>query len=382
MTESGLRWGILGTGGIAAAFATDLAHLRSHRLVAVGSRTVAGAQAFGARFDVPHRHGSTDDLVTDAEVDAVYVATPHPAHAAGALAAIAAGKHVLVETPFTMGAAQARAIADAARAAGVVALEAMWTRFLPHVLRIRDLLRQNAIGEIRTVAADHGQRFAPDPAHRLYDPALGGGALLDLGIYPVSWASMVLGPPSSVHATSDPAMTGVDAQTSIVLRYPGGAHALLTSTLQSFTPCRAWIAGTEGSIEVDPVFYAPTSFTLRRKDGHLEPFLAATSQLDASQLDASQLVTSQLVTSQLVTDGRGPAVRFETAAEAMPIRDEGRADGKWGKGLRFEAAELARCVAEGLPESPQLPLAETVSIMETMDEVRRQIGLTFPGSSA
>ncbi len=334
MAEHGLRWGVLGTGGIATAFATDLANLPSHRVVAVGSRTAAGAQAFGDRFDVPHQHASHAALVEDPDVDAVYVATPHPAHARGALAAIAAGKHVLVEKAFTMDAGQARAIADAARAAGVVALEAMWTRFLPHTMRIRELLAEGAVGDVRTVVADHGQWFARDPAHRLFDPALGGGALLDLGIYPLSWASMVLGTPSRVTAVSDPAFTGVDAQTSVVLQYPGGAHAVLTSTLESFTPRRAWIAGTQGVIEVDPTFYALTSFTLTRRDGHIE--------------------------------------RFETPADVVA----GRAG---GKGLRFEAAELARCVAEGLPESPHLPLDETVAIMQTMDEIRRQIGLVYPG---
>ena len=331
----GLRWGILGTGGIAASFATDLAALPGHRVVAVGSRTAERAAAFADRFAVPGRHVGVDALVADPDVEAVYVATPHPEHAAGALAAIAAGRHVLVEKPFTLDAAQAHAVVDAARDAGVVVLEAMWTRFLPHVRRIRQLLEDGAIGEVRTVVADHGQDFSgADPTHRLLDPGLGGGALLDLGIYPVSWASMVLGSPSSVTAVSDPAVTGVDAQTSVVLQYPGGAHAVLTTTLGAATPRRAWITGTEGTIEVEPTFYAPTSFTLRRRDGHVE--------------------------------------RYETPAELLAGP---------GKGLRFEAAELARCVAEGLPESPAMPLDETVAVMETMDEIRRQIGLVYPGES-
>ncbi|WP_198955301.1 Gfo/Idh/MocA family oxidoreductase [Kineosporia sp. R_H_3] len=332
----GLRWGVLGTGGIARAFVTDLANLPTHSVVAVGSRTAAGAAAFGDRFAVPRRYDSVAGLVGDPDVDAVYVATPHPAHAEGALAAVAAGKHVLVEKAFTVDAAQAHAIADAAREAGVVVLEAMWTRFLPHTLRIRELIAAGAIGEVRTLVADHGQWFAQDPTHRLFDPDLGGGALLDLGIYPVSWASMILGAPSRVTAVSDPAFTGVDAQTSVILQYPGGAHAVLTTTLEALTPRRAWISGTEGTIEVDPTFYALTSFTLTRRDGHVE--------------------------------------RYETPAEIVG----GRGDGG-GKGLRFEAAELARCVAEGLTESPHLPVAETVAIMETMDEIRRQIGLVYPG---
>ena len=334
----GLRWGILGTGGIARAFTTDLANLPTHEVVAVGSRTVDGAREFGERFGIPKRHGSHEALVADPDIDAVYVATPHPAHARAALAAIEQGKHVLVEKAFTLNAHEAHAVADAARAQGVVVLEAMWTRFLPHTLRIRELLAAGAVGEVRTVVADHGQWFAHDPAHRLFDPGLGGGALLDLGVYPVSWAHMVLGTPSRITAVADPASTGVDAQTSVVLQYPGGAHAVLTSTLEALTPRRAWIAGTEGVIEVDPTFYALTSFTLTRRDGHVE--------------------------------------RFETPADVVGRREDG-----WGKGLRFEAAELARCVAEGLAESPHLPLAETVSIMETMDEIRRQSGIVYPGES-
>jgi len=330
-TDGVLRWGVIGTGGIARAFVLDLQGLPDARLVAVGSRTPTAAQAFTADLPGARPHGSWADLVADDTVDAVYVATPHATHAEAALLAIAAGKHVLVEKPFTMDAAQARAVVAAARAADVLCLEAMWTRFLPHVRRIRELIADGAIGEVCTVTADHGQWFVRDPEHRLFNPALGGGALLDLGIYPVSWASMVLGRPSQVLAASDPAFTGVDAQTSMVLRHPGGAHAVLTCSLRSATPRRAFIAGTEGAIDVDPTFYALTSFTLRRRDGLVERF--------SSPPEA----------------GAGP-----------------------GKGLRFEAAEVGLRVRQGELESPHLPLDETVSIMETMDEVSRQTCLTFP----
>jgi predicted dehydrogenase len=331
-----LRWGVLGTGGIAKAFVRDLGALDGHRVVAVGSRTAAAGQAFAAEFAVPRSYGSHADLVADPDVDVVYVATPHSAHAQGALLAISAGKHVLVEKAFTLDAVQAQRVVDAARAAGVFCMEAMWTRFLPHVVRLRERLADGAIGEVRTVVADHGQRFTPDPAHRLFDPALGGGALLDLGVYPISWAHMVLGAPSGIVATSVPAVTGVDAQTSAVLTYPGGAHALVTCTMESFTPRRAWIAGTLGTIDVEPTFYAPSRFTLRRDDGHVETF---DPDVDAAGLPLLA----------------GP-----------------------GKGLRFEAAEVARCVAAGLTESPGMPLDETVAVMATMDEIRRQIGLVHP----
>ena len=343
-TTAPLGWGILGTGGIAGAFAKDLSALPDARLVAVGSRDLGRAQAFVDALPAettpaptPHAdpvraHGSQAALLADPAVDIVYIATPHPQHAEGALAAIAAGKHVLVEKPFTMNADQARTVVAAARAAGVFCLEAMWTRFLPHTIAVRALLADGAVGRVTMVVADHGQHFDPDPTHRLFDPALGGGALLDLGVYPVSWAVMVLGAPREIVATSTPAMTGVDAQTTAVLHYDGGTQALVTCTLESFTPCRAWISGDAGSIDVDPVFYAPTTFTHRRNDGRTE--------------------------------------RFEAGTELSPGP---------GKGLRFEAAEAVRCVRAGLLESPAMPLDETVTVMSVMDEIRRQIGLVYPG---
>jgi predicted dehydrogenase len=322
-----LRWGVVGTGKIAGSFARDAGSLPDAQIVAVGSRSQESADRFGDAYGVPRRHATYQALVEDPDLDAVYVATPHPSHAENALAAIAAGKHVLVEKPFTMGAAEAASVVAAARGAGVFCMEAMWTRFLPHTVRIRRLLAEGAIGDVRTVSADLGMNFPPDPTNRLYAPELGGGALLDLGIYPVSWVFMVLGTPSSVTAVADPTFTGVDGQTTAVLRYPDGVHGIATCTLWARTPGRAWIAGTEGLIEVDGSFHAPTSFTLQRTGA--EPARFARSD-------------------DLVGDG---------------------------KGLRYEAAEVARCVGEGLLESPGMPLDETIEIMRTFDEIRRQTGV-------
>jgi predicted dehydrogenase len=330
MTADTLTWGILGTGGIADNFAADVALLPDAEVAAVGSRTAEAAEAFGARHGVAGRHGSYAELVADPEVQAVYVATPHPFHAANALLAIEAGKPVLVEKPFTMDAVEARRVADAARAAGVFCMEAMWTRFLPHMQRIRELLADEALGELTGLAADHGQSFPDDPAHRLFAPGLGGGALLDLGIYPFSFASMVLGAPDTVRALATPAATGVDGTTSAVLTHPGGAHAVLTCSSSGATPCRAWLAGTRGRIEIDGVWYAPTSFTFRPAEGAPE--------------------------------------RFTTHPEVV----QGEA-----KGLRYEADEVHRCLRLGLLESPVMPLDETVAIMGTLDEVRDQIGLVY-----
>ena len=195
-----LRWGILGTGLIAGAFAADLVHTDSGEIAAVGSRRQARADAFGDRYGVPRRHASYEALVADPDVDVIYVATPHSFHHENALLALEAGKHVLVEKAFTMNAAQAVELVAVARERGLFLMEAMWTRFLPHVVEIRRLLAEGALGRVVTVMADHGQWFAFDPTSRLFAPELGGGALLDLGVYPVSFASMVLGEPTRIEA--------------------------------------------------------------------------------------------------------------------------------------------------------------------------------------
>jgi len=322
-----VRWGVIGTGGIATAFVRDLRLLPDATVVAVGSRRQETADEFAREHDIGQAHPTYDRLVTDDEVDVVYVATPHTGHHDAAMLAIEAGKAVLVEKPFTMNAAEALSLVEAARARGTFLMEAMWTRFLPHIVRIRSLLAAGALGEPRTVIADHGQWFARDASHRLFAPALGGGALLDLGIYPVSFVSMVLGTPTGVTAVSDAAFTGVDATTSIVLQHDGGAHAVVTTSLEAVGTNRASVLGTEARIEIDPVWYAPTGFSVISRDGRV-------------------------------------VERFDEPHE--------------GGGLRHQAAEVARRLRDGRTESEVMPLDETVAIMRTLDEVRRQIGLTYP----
>jgi predicted dehydrogenase len=318
--DSPVRWGILGTGGIAGSFASDLRLTGSGEAVAVGSRSQAAADRFADSYGIERRHASYDALVADPEVDVVYVATPHPMHRDNAILALRAGKHVLVEKPFTMNAAEARDVVAVARERGLFAMEAMWTRFLPHVAVIRDWLGQGLLGQLVTVTADHGQWFAEDAGFRLFAPELGGGALLDLGVYPVSFASMVLGTPSRIVSISDPAFTGVDAQTSMLFGYDSGAQAVLTCTLRAKSPTRAAIVGTDARIEIDGDFYAPTAVTLIPREGEPE--------------------------------------RIESAHE--------------GRGLRHQADEVARRLAAGETESPLMPLDETISIMETMDTVLKQ----------
>jgi predicted dehydrogenase len=320
VADSPVRWGILGTGGIARTFAADLRLTSSGAVTAVGSRAQGTADRFADEFGIPGRHASYESLAADPDVDVVYVATPHPAHHASALLALRAGKHVLVEKPFTMNAAEAREVAAEARRRGLFAMEAMWTRFLPHMAVVRGWLAQGALGDVVTVTADHGQWFAQDAGFRLFAPALGGGALLDLGVYPVSFASMVLGAPSKVMSMSDPAFTGVDAQTSMLLGYESGAQALLTCTLRAKSPTRAAVTGTSARIEIEGSFYAPAAVTLIPRDGD-------------------------------------------------PVRVESRHE---GRGLRHQADEVARRLAAGETESPLMPLDETISVMETMDTVLAQ----------
>jgi predicted dehydrogenase len=315
-----MRWGILGTGGIASAFVTDLRLSDSCVAVAVGSRSQGSADRFADTFGIANRHASYSSLVADPDVDVIYVATPHPMHHDNAILALQAGKHVLVEKPFTMNAAEAREIVQVARERMLFTMEAMWTRFLPHVAIIRDWLAQGVLGDVVTVTADHGQWFAKDAGFRLFAPELGGGALLDLGIYPVSFASMVLGTPSRIVSMSEPAFTGVDAQTSMLFGYDSGAQAVLTCTLRAKSPTRAAIVGTEARIEIEGDFYAPVAVTLIPRNGD-------------------------------------------------PVRVEPEHE---GRGMLYEADEVARRLAAGDLESPLMPLDETVSIMATMDTVRAQ----------
>jgi predicted dehydrogenase len=312
-----LRWGILGTGGIAHTFAGDLQFADDAVLGAVGSRSLSSADRFGDEFGVPRRYGSYLDLVRDENLDVVYVATPHPMHFADASLALEHGKPVLVEKAFTMTGHEARELVALARSKNLFLMEAMWTRFLPHVLALRELINNGTLGEIVTVEADHGQWFARDPKFRLFAPELGGGALLDLGVYPVSFASMILGTPDRVAALVDPAFTGVDGQTSMLFGYAKGAQAVLTCTSSARSATRACISGTEARVEIDGDFYAPTSFTLISRGGDRE--------------------------------------RFEFSTQ--------------GRGLHYEAQEVTRCLREGLRESSSMPLDESVSIMETMDRV-------------
>ncbi|WP_314172626.1 Gfo/Idh/MocA family protein [Streptomyces winkii] len=323
-----LNWGVVAPGGIASTFAAAVRAHTQQNIVAVASRSADRARAFASRFDVPAAYGSYADLLADRRVDVVYVASPHSEHFGQALLAIEAGKHVLVEKAFTRNAGEAERLVAAARERGVFLMEAMWTRCLPHIDVVRQTLDSGMLGEIQTLVADHGQFMVPDAAHRLYAPELAGGALLDLGVYPVSFASMVLGDFATVSAVGTKAFTGVDGQASVVVTNGDGAHGLISTTLFARTPTTATVSGTLARLEVDGEFYAPATVRLIARDGEL--------------LDAY-----------------------------TPSRLDG--------GLAFEAAEVARCVHEGRLESGLMPLDETLRVMRTLDEIRLQLGTPFPG---
>ncbi len=323
-----MRWGIIGTGWIAETFTRDLTFLDDHKVMAVGSRTLAKAQSFAREHGIPNSYGSYEELVNDTSIDGVYVATPHPFHCENTLLALNAGKPVLCEKPFAINAREAKMMVDKAREKNLLLMEAMWTRFLPHIHEVRSVLASGVIGDVISVEADHGQWFEFDPKFRLFAPELGGGALLDLGIYPVSFSYMVLGKPDRITASGAMSSTGVDAQTSAIFDYASGAQAILTTTLQSATPCKAVINGSKGRIEIDRTFYTPTSFRV------------TTHKNDK-----------------------------ETIKE-YPNNYQGR-------GLREQAVEFARALKAGVVESPLLPHDEIISIMASLDEIRSQIGLKY-----
>jgi predicted dehydrogenase len=326
MTKT-IRWGILATGGIAHAFTQDLI-LDGHTVQAVGSRSLAAAEAFAAEFGIPTAHGSYEALAADPEVDIIYVSTPHPFHAANATLALTHGKHVLIEKPLTLNAGEARDITELAAEKGLLVLEGMWTRFLPHMRRIREIIAAGTLGEVHTLIADHTQDLPDDPGHRLNSMELGGGALLDLGVYPITFASELFGTPETILAAATFKATGADAQVATTFRYPGGQIALTLSASDTAGTNTAVILGTLGRIEIDAVWYSPTSFR--------------------------------------VLNSRGEVV--ESYESTVP-----------GRGMQFQAVEAERVIRAGLIESDLLPVAEMVSIMETLDAVRERIGLRYPG---
>ena len=327
-TAPPLRWGVISPGHIADQFTATAHRATASRVVSVVSRSQQRAEAFAAKHGLERAFSSVADMLAAGGIDAVYVASPHAQHHALTRPVIEAGIPALVEKAFTLNTAQARDLLELAEQKGVFVMEAMWARFLPQYDVLRQVVASGVLGDIVEVTADHGQSFPEDPTHRMHAPELGGGALLDLGVYPLSFAQMVLGDLTdlSVHGTLTSA--GVDAYVGLLARGEHGGHARLGTTLLSRTPTAAVVSGTAGSAQLSGAFFAPGELTVTLLDGR-------------------------------------------SAGFSHP--------GDRGDGMAFEIAESARRIAAGELQSPVMSWAETLSVMGTMDAVRAELGVVYPG---
>ena len=329
MTTDTVRWGILATGGIAAAFTADLIDLPDAEVVAVASRTETAANAFAARVGIPRAYGDWGALAEDEDIDVVYVATPHSAHRTAAGLCLKAGRGVLCEKPFTLNVREAEELVALARDNGRFLMEAMWMYCNPLIRRLKSLIDDGAIGEVRTVQADFGLEGPFPPSHRLRDPAQGGGALLDLGVYPVSFAHLLLGEPSGISAQAVLSADGVDLQTALALSWDSGALAALHCSVTGGTGTTASVTGSRGRVDIPSGFFHPDRMVLHRTGRDPEEFAADPAD--------------------------GPRTTF-----------------------RHEAREVMRAVRAGETESPLVPLDGTLAVMRTLDAVRHHIGVRYP----
>jgi predicted dehydrogenase len=323
--EKKIRWGIMGPGHIANKFVQSVKCIKDAEITAVGSRSIERAAEFAAQYGISSYYGSYHDFVADPEVDIVYIATQHPGHFECALMCLKAGKAVLCEKPFTLNAPETEILIRTARESGIFLMEAMWMRYLPAIVKVRELLAENAIGEIRMIKADFGNRTPWNPEGRLLNPASGGGALLDVGIYPVSFASMIFGAsPVKITSAAYLGATGVDEQFSAILGYEEGRIAVLSGAVRTALPNEARVIGTEGYIRI-PHFWYAGGFELSRN---------------------------------------GKTEQFE-----LPFVSTG---------YIHEAEEAMRCLRAGLKESNIMPLDESLKIMQILDALRKQWGLKYP----
>jgi predicted dehydrogenase len=320
-----VRWGILGTGNMARQFARGLRRVRGAELAAVGSRSMDSARGFAREFGALRAHGSYESLADDEGVDVVYVATPHPMHLDNMLLCLKAGKAVLCEKPLTLNEAQARQAVALARRKKLFLMEALWTRFLPPIVHLRQLLAKGVLGEVRSVSADFGFRAEYEPRGRLFNPKLGGGCLLDIGVYPISLATMILGAPAEVSGLAQMGRTGVDEQAAVTMKHGSGALASFHVTIRAATPNEATIVGTKGYVRLHPHWW---------KGG---------------------LIT-------LTVGGRSRRID-------VPVE---------GDGYHYEAEEVVRCLRAGRLESGIMPLGETLAVLKTMDRLRASWGLRYP----
>ena len=330
MAGRSVRWGIVGPGRIAEALVGDFRYVPDAEVVAVGSRSTDRAEAFAAKHGIERAYGSYRELIADPDVDVLYIATPHPQHRAIGVEAARAGKSLLVEKAFTATLAGAQTLVDAVRDHQVFAMEAMWTRFQPAVVKTRELLADGAIGNVRSVQADLGVVRAFDPSDRVFGFELGGGAILDLGVYLVSFAQMVLGTPTSVSAHGLLEPSGVDAEASLLVSFPEGRTATLMCSLHSPMPGHARIFGSSGWIDVLPRFHHPRSIVLHRHGAEPE--------------------------------------RFELPPQ--------------GVGYAHELIEVTELVMAGKTQSTIMPLDDTLAVQRVLDLALRELGIRFTDATA
>lgn len=324
--ERKIRWGILGAGNIAHKLATGFEAVEDGKLIAVGSRSIEKANEFADKFDIPKRYGSYEELVFDPEVDVIYVATPHTFHKEHTLMSLNAGKGVLCEKPIAVNAKEVKEMVECAQRNDAFLMEAMWTRFLPVYYKVEEWLEQGLIGDVRILTADFGFRSDFNPEGRLFDPNLAGGALLDVGVYLVSLASLMMrGKPSNIASMANLGMTGVDEQSAMILGYDEGKMAILYTAIRTNTKHEARIIGSKGSIYL-PSFWNTTTAIL------------------------------------------------EIPGQENQILDIPHD----ANGYCYQVREVNRCIREGKIQSSRMPWEESIDIMETLDSIRAQWGLKYP----
>jgi predicted dehydrogenase len=323
-----IRWGILGCGRIAKKFAADLKYVEEAELIAVGSRHQQTADEFADEFAVRKRHGSYEELAADEEVDVIYVASPHGLHHEHTLLCLQHKKAVLCEKAFAINLQQAQEMITLAKQQEVFLMEALWTKFMPHYGLVQQMLHEKRLGNIRSVLVNFGfVPIAPVP-QRLFDPALGGGALLDIGIYNVFIALSVLGKPDIIEATMTPASTGVDEQCAVLFKYNSGAMAQLFFTFSSNLATEADISGDKGRIRLTSRFYEPSTIV----------------EFYSGKVDSKQI---------------------------MEVHKEP------GFGYQYEARHVCECLRQGITESPVMSHSDTLLLMETLDCIRAVAGIRY-----
>ncbi len=322
------RWGILGAGNIASQFCAALAYTKGSHLFAVASREFSKAKNFAEKNNIQKYYSSYDQLVNDADVDIVYIATPHAFHYQHALLCLKHGKHVLCEKPLTLSYTQSAALVDLAMEKNLFFMEAMWTSCIPSINKILDLIKNDVIGTVQYIQSDFGFQVPFDAESRMYNKSLGGGSLLDIGVYPIFLSTLILGEPVEIQSVSKLAETGVDYFTNIVLKYENGATAHLLSSFDFQTPVEAMIVGSKATIFIESPWYKATNFTVKFNDSTIEEF------------SAPHLCN----------------------------------------GFEYEIAEVMLCLDNGLLQSVKMPHAQTLAVARVVDQILPQAGIQYPSA--